>query len=261
VAKYTPDGRGGATMKRSPSLLIAVLFLVTILSSKPACGEQDVLFQTSMLIALDKGVAEGSVTIEDLKQHGDFGIGTLNAYEGELIALDGDCFIIKVDGLAYLLDDVKQTPFAMMTSFAPDKATKLDKTEGYAQLKSKLDEFLPTKNIFYAIKIQGEFSYVRTRSYPKQRKPYPTLAKLFENQRDFEFKDVKGTLVGFCCPAFVKGINVPGYHFHFLTEDRRAGGHLVECNTKAVEVEIDDIPAFHLALPESDDFFKVEAFQ
>lgn len=248
-------------MKRSASFLVAILSLVTILNCKPACGEQDVLFQTSMLIALDKGVAEGGVTIEDLKRRGDFGIGTLNAYEGELIVLDGDCFIIRVDGLAYLLDDAKQTPFAMMTSFVPDKTTEFDETEGYAQLKSKLDEVLPTKNIFYAIKIQGAFSYVRARSYPKQRKPYPTLSKLFENQRYFEFKDVKGTLVGFCCPSFVKGINVPGYHFHFLTEDRRAGGHLVECDIKAVEVEIDDIPAFHLALPESDDFFKVEAFQ
>ena len=88
--------------------------------------------------------------------------------------------------------------------------------------------YCPPKTCFYAVMIQGEFSYVKTRSVPAQEKPYPPLAEVTKNQPTFEFTDVTGTMVGFRCPPYVTGINVPGYHLHFLTDDRTAGGHLLE---------------------------------
>jgi len=104
-------------MKRIRYSLIAVFFLVTILVGTHVQGAQDVLFQTSTFDALDKGVAEGEVTIKNLKQHGDFGIGTFNAVDGEMVVLDGNCYQIKMDGVAYPVDDSMKTPFSFVTSF------------------------------------------------------------------------------------------------------------------------------------------------
>jgi acetolactate decarboxylase len=106
----------------------------------------------------------------------------------------------------------------------------LDKAEDYGQLEQYLDKLLPTENIFYAIKIEGTFKYIKTRSVPKQNKPYPPLVEVVKNQPTFEFHNVKGTIVGFRCPSYVEGINVPGYHLHFITGDKKAGGHLLECH-------------------------------
>jgi len=91
-----------------------------------------------------------------------------------------------------------------------------------------------------------------------QSKPYPSLAEATSKQPTFEFHDVKGTLVGFWCPAYAQGINVPGYHLHFLTEDKQAGGHLLECRVQNARLEIDPTPGFNMVLPEGGDFSKAD---
>ncbi len=237
---------------------VAVLLLATILGGSHAQGEQNVLFQTSMYSLLDKGVQEGEITVKDLKRHGDFGLGTFNGIDGEMIGLDGDFYQIKVNGVAYPAQDSMKTPFAAVTFFEPDKRASLEKAADFEQLKRTLDKLVPTKNIFYAVRIEGPFKYIKARSVPRQERPYPPLSEIFRSQRIFEFHHVQGTLVGFRCPSYVKGINVPGYHFHFITEDRKAGGHLLECQLENTLVEIDYLPAFHLALPEGGDFFTLD---
>jgi acetolactate decarboxylase len=248
-------------MKTFRFLCIVVFVLVTTLWGSHAQGERDVLFQASVFSALEKCVHEGEISVRDLKQHGDFGIGTYNGIDGEMIGLDGDFYQIRMDGLAYRVDDSMKTPFAVVTLFEPDRTASLDRADDYGQLKQELDKLLPTKNIFYAIKIQGAFKYIKARSVPGQKRPYPPLSEIFKVQGIFEFRDVRGTLVGFRCPSYVKGINVPGYHFHFISEDKRQGGHLLECHLENALVGIDYIPGFYLALPEGGDFFKVGPLQ
>ena len=248
-------------MKNLRYMLIAGFPLATVLGSTYVQGARDVLFQTSFYNALDKGVAEGEITFRDLRQHGDFGIGTFNAVDGEMVGFDGNFYQVKVDGVAYPVDDSMQTPFSFVTSFKPDKSASLSEAADYEQLKGQLDKLLPTKNIFHAIKIQGTFKYIKARSVPRQKRPYPPLAQVFKRQRIFEFRDVQCTLVGFYCPSYVAGLNIPGYHFHFLTEDKKAGGHLFECHMEKGLVEIDHISALYLALPETNDFFKAEVLQ
>jgi len=118
-------------------------------------------------------------------------------------------------------------------------------------LQQYLDNLLPKKDIFYAIKIEGTFKYIKARNIPGQNKPYPQFSEVVKNQLIFEFNDVEGTIVGFWCPAYVEGMSVPGYHFHFITKDRKTGGHLLECQMQDVKIEIDYTPEFHVALSES----------
>ena len=105
----------------------------------------------------------------------------------------------------------------MVTFFEPDKSIKLTGDYNYQLLKNTIDEALPSKDIIYAIKITGEYQSVKTRSVPRQQKPYPSLKEVVEQQSIFDFKDIKGTAVGFWIPKYMKNINVPGYHFHFIT--------------------------------------------
>ena len=219
---------------------------------------RDVLFQTSPINALLEGVYEGEITYEELKRHGNFGIGTFNSLDGEMIGLEGKFYQIKADGIAYSVDGSMRTPFAVVTFFEPDKVVLLDKALDYRQLEQYLDNLLPTKNIFYALKIEGVFKYIKTRSVPKQNKPYPRLVEALRNQPTFEFHNVKGTLAGFRCPGYVEGINVPGYHLHFISGDKKAGGHLLECQLQNVRIEIDYTSEFYMVLPESGEFYKAD---
>jgi acetolactate decarboxylase len=232
--------------------LLVVTSLVIAISGCSCLQEnKDVLFQVSTMNAIFRADYDGEITYGELKQHGDFGIGTFDALDGELFALGGKFYRIKADGIAYPVDDSMKTPFAVVTFFQADKSVLLDEASDYKQLQRYLDSLLPTKDIFYAIKIEGTFEYVKARNIPGQNKPYPQFSEVVKNQLIFEFHDVEGTMVGFRSPAYVEGISVPGYHFHFITKDKRMGGHLLECRMENVKIEIDYTPEFHVALSES----------
>lgn len=236
--------------------LVAVLILATLLVPGSLAYSKDMLFQTSPISALQQGVFDGNMTFKDLRAYGDFGLGTVQALDGEMVELDGQFYQVKSDGVAYHLNNSTKTPFAEVTFFKPDETVALIGILNLTLLEEYLDSKLDTTNIFYAIKIDDTFDYVKTRSVPIQSKPYPTLSEAVEGQKIFEFNNITGTIVGFRCPAYINGVNVPGYHMHFLTTNRSAGGHLLDFKLKNASVMVDNLYEFELALPNNEEFNK-----
>jgi len=243
--------------------VITVVILMMILSScqlaPQAAAGRETLFQYATLDALLAGVYDGELTLAELKQHGDFGLGTFNHLDGEMIELDGQVYQIKADGVAYRAGDEMRTPFAVVTDFEPDQRLSLKSGLDCEQLKTYLDSLLPSRNIPYALKIEGDFSYLKTRSVPAQTKPYPPLLEVLADQPEFEFEPGRGVIVGFRLPDYMDGANAVGYHFHFINEARTAGGHLLACRVQAVTVEIDYIHEWQTVLPENEAFYGIEA--
>jgi len=157
--------------------------------------------------------------------------------------------------MAYNVADSIKTPFATVTFFDTDQKEQLHQEMNFKELEHYLDTVLPTVNAFYAIKIEGVFSYMKTRSVPAQQKPYPKLAEVAKNQPVFEFQDISGTMVGFRCPSYVDGINVPGYHLHFISSSREAGGHVLDFSVQEAVTAIDYTSQFLLILPCKDSEF------
>jgi acetolactate decarboxylase len=236
--------------------IVAVLALATLLAPGSPAYSNDMLFQTSPISALQQGVFDGNMTFKDLRAYGDFGLGTVQALDGEMVELDGQFYQVKSDGVAYRLNNSTKTPFAEVTFFKPDETVALSGTSNLTQLCGFLDSKLDTTNIFYAIRIDDTFDYVETRSVPIQSKPYPTLSEAVEGQKIFEFHNVKGTIVGFRCPDYINGVNVPGYHMHFLTANCSAGGHLLDFKLNNANIKVENLYEFELALPDNDEFNK-----
>jgi acetolactate decarboxylase len=245
-------------MKNTFRTLLSFLIIIILFSCSNEIKENQGIFQTSTIDALLKGDYDGNLSFAELKKHGNFGLGTFNTLDGEMVALDGAFFQIKANGKVSLINEKLQTPFSVVCNFSPDKVFEQKTTVDLNQLKSILDSKLITQNIYYAIKIEGNFSYIKTRSVPAQTKPYPPLLEVIKNQPTFEYKDVKGTLVGFWFPAYMKGINVPKYHFHFISNDKTQGGHLITCTGNNLTISIDEISTFNLSLPNTDSFHKLD---
>ncbi len=220
--------------------------------------DREVLFQVSTIDALLLSVYDGILPIGELKERGDFGIGTFDRLEGEMVVVDGECYQVKVDGVAYVVPENGTTPFATVTFFDPDEKVLVEKADNMTEFGEILETSFPSENVFYAIRIDGTFPYVKTRSVPAQDKPYPLLVDAVANQTVFEFENVSGTVVGFWSPEFVKGINVAGYHLHFITDDRKAGGHILDLRVEGAEVELDLTPNIFMALPTAGDFYNVD---
>jgi acetolactate decarboxylase len=96
---------------------------------------------------------------------------------------------------------------------------------------------------------------MKTRSVPPQHKPYPPLIEASKQQHIFDLKNVAGTIVGFRCPAYMKSLNVTGYHLHFLANDLKTGGHTLDFVITGGEVEIDTCDRFVMLLPTGDASF------
>ena len=224
-----------------------------------AVPPREVLTQVSTLQALLDGVYDGVMPVGILKQKGDLGIGTLEGLDGELIILDGAAYQVQADGKVYAVSDDQKTPFASVTYFDADRTAALEPDMDFAEMQQFLGEWLPTENLFYAVKIEGTFSYVKTRAVPGQSKPYPPFLEVTRHQPEFEFTEVSGTIVGFRYPPYVSGVNMVGYHLHFLTDDKSAGGHLMDLEVKEGTVSIDDTPGFLMVLPdEGSDFYQID---
>lgn len=207
------------------------------------------LFQTSTIDSLLDGTYDGDMSFAELGAHGDFGLGTFEALDGEMVALDGGFYRIRADGRAYPVDGRAKTPFAVVTFFEPARSQRLGTVTDLAGLCEHVDLLSGDTSVCCAVRVDGHFEYVKTRSVPRQRKPYPPLVEVVKNQPVFELYDVRGSLVGFRFPDYAQGLNVAGYHFHFVTADRSAGGHVLGCRLSEGELRIDREGNLRVELP------------
>ncbi len=211
-------------------------------------------FQFSTLPALSLGLYDGEMTFRELLKHGDFGIGTFDALDGELIILKGKAWRVSADGRVSPVENKATTPFAVITRFAPDQTQKVTQPLDYVALQKRVLPMLPTPNTAYAIEISGTFSHIKVRSVPGQTKPYRPLAEVVKTQSVFEWKNVRGTLVGFRFPAYLSGVNLADTHFHFISDDKQHGGHLIDCELQDGKISVQTLRGFEMQLPTGQSF-------
>jgi acetolactate decarboxylase len=195
-----------------------------------------------------EGLYEERVSFAEVKEHGDFGIGTFDHLEGEMVMLDGVVYQFTFDGRVNVIPGDALTPFACVTFYKPITHDRIMEEMAYEEFTRLLDRLLPSPNLFYAIRIEGFFRHVRTRSVSKQEN-YRPLVDVAKDQTVFDYYDTEGTLAGFFTPSFMSSINVPGFHLHFLSKDFTQGGHLLECRPAGGRIGIQFLSRLELSLP------------
>ncbi|MFD7900172.1 acetolactate decarboxylase [Streptomyces sp. NPDC059743] len=221
-------------------------------------GPAHEIYQSSTMGALLDGVYEGDVTIAELLTHGDFGLGTFNRLDGEMVVLDGICYHLWSDGSAAPAEPMDRTPFAVVTRFEPQGNIRVTKPMGRAEVIALIDKVIPSANLVHAVRITGTFGSVRTRTVMKQTPPYPSLVQATEGQAETTFTDTAGTLAGFRSPDYEQGISVAGYHLHFLDAHRGSGGHALDFRLDDGDIDISTASEFHLSLPRSGKFLNAD---
>jgi len=212
--------------------------------------DSHVLFQASTIGALLDGAFDGDLSFAELAEHGDLGLGTLNRLDGEMIALDGEFFRADVDGAIRPIAPEERTPFAVVTRFEPGIDERIEGPLTHVELLARLDALVPAEASSCAIRLDGRFELVRARSVPAQHPPYRPLAEVVADQHVFELAEVEGSMLGFRFPAYVEGIEVAGYHLHFISADRSRGGHVLDSRTAgALRVRLDPSNDLHIELP------------
>jgi acetolactate decarboxylase len=215
------------------------------------------LFQVSTSGALVAGVSSGAVSAKTILDHGDFGLGTFADLDGEMVVLDGHVYRVQGSGRVTQAVPNAQAPFAVVTRFAPQIDVEVGPFATLAALQAWCDRFRNSGNIFYAFRLDGRFSSIRTRAVSPSRKGVH-LVDAAKSQSEFNFSNIDGTLVGLWSPGFSSAFSIAGYHFHFISEDRQHGGHLLGCAADRLQLRMEALNNFHLALPENESFLKAD---
>ncbi|MEN6343264.1 MAG: acetolactate decarboxylase [Methanospirillum sp.] len=248
-------------MQRNGIIVAVVLAIGAIVLAIAGMGMaaqetgRDRLYQVSTIDALLQGVYDGTVTVAALQREGDIGTGTFDRLDGELTMLDGVVWQARADGSVSRAPANETTPFAAVTRFRPDRTGALGLAGNLSGLEQRLGTFLSSPNLFAMVRVDGTFDYVKVRAAPAQTKPYPRLADAIAQQGVRELRNVSGTLVGTYTPPYATGVAITGWHLHFLSADRRSGGHILDLATDGTpRVGIDDISSFTVVLPVGTDF-------
>ncbi len=241
-------------MRDSPAVLderwIRALHVKTMREQElHAEREPHVLFQASTIAALLDGAYEGDLSFAELAEQGDLGLGTLNGLDGEMIALGGRFYRADVAGAVNEIDPGERTPFAVVTRFEPTAECRLGGPLSHEELLAAIDELAPDGAVSCAIRLDGRFELVRARSVPRQEPPYRPLTEVVAEQHVFELHDVEGTMLGFRFPEYAEGIEVGGYHLHFISADRTRGGHVLSSRSSGLRAQLDPSSDLHVELP------------
>ena len=215
------------------------------------------LFQVSTSAALVEGLYQGAVRVSRLLRHGDFGLGTFIDLDGEMVVLDGICYQISSSGKVRPVEGDRLIPYAVVTRFNAEFSKQFHQLRSFSELVSVCDGLRKSDNVFHAFRVEGRYSRVNTRVM----KPVPEgtgLTAAASGQEEFLFNDVEGTLVGLWSPDFAGSFSVPGYHFHFLSTDRKRGGHVLECEALDVCIAGCSLNEMHVSLPETEEFLKAD---
>lgn len=219
---------------------------------------EETVFQHATLGALLVGAYEGDLSFGELLLRGDFGLGTFQGVDGELIILDGQAYRVRVDGMVYQVPNETLTPFAVITFFEPDLVFELADISDYGALQAEVAARLGSENLPYAIKVVGRFESLTTRSVAAQERPFPPLSEVVAEQATFDLVKTEGTMVGFRMPNYAAEINAAGFHFHFVDSLRTTGGHVLALSGASVRVEVDVCRGIDVDLPMTSDFLDAE---
>lgn len=223
-------------------------------STKP-----DTYYQYSIWWAFVNKVFDGDLTVGELKTKGNVGLGSFDFLDGEMVMLDGIPYRIRENGEISEGKDDEEIVYANAAFFEEDAQFVINHSVNFETFRSEINKALPSTNFFYAFKIHGVFKTLKLGGLNKQSKPFVDgLDVLIPNRPVFEGENITGTMIGFFCPEFIGNINVAGYHFHFIADDKKIGGHVMEFESEgSLIVLLDKMKDYHFALPDNEDFENV----
>lgn len=217
--------------------------------------DTDTFTHISTALAVAEGVLDTNIKLEDIKQWGNFGFGGTAGLEEGIIILDNEMYFPKT------LDSTKTVSIALLTFFNPKHQAVINHPMDVKQFGEYVKSVVPTKNIMYAVKLEGSFDFVRLAILPSFKKPFPRFtSEDIDRAKKIEVKNITGTLLAFWLPDYVKKVNAGAgkLHVHFLSRDKKVSGHVEDCHIINGNIEIDYKHSLNVVLPKNNDFYNAD---
>lgn len=202
--------------------------------------KSETLFQVSTLTDFQNKGYDGQISIKTMLEYGDTGFGTYHELNGEMIVLDSVAYRARGDCSVEVADLSETTPFATLGFLKTGGDIQFLEVNGdMTLLMDSLSKCTGNSEKFVLSKIIGVFDIIELHGVWPQKKPYEELDKIVSDQSILVLEKISGCLVGIYCPDSVQGMNVVGWHFHFLSADKKIGGHVNDLSVGDLVVEFE----------------------
>lgn len=214
-------------------------------------GRGDLLFHYNFVdVFLRERLYDGGYSYQALLKKGNFGLAAADKIDGEITILDGKIYQTKANGKTVNVSLQEKTALAFVSDFSADFQWEINAITSKEKLEAILLEQIQADHYIYAIKIKGDFRGIKARTFPAvTTKPYAHFSESMKNQVFFNYQNISGTLVGFFIPSFLKGVNNPGFHFHFISDNRQYSGHLLALDIISAKIEVDMLNGYEVLFP------------
>ena len=255
VTAVIPASLSAALEKAASARASSIDSIVTAALSEYFQTDRHRAYQISTSAALVQGAYDGVVAARVLLANGDFGLGTFERLDGEMVILDGRIYQVRADGRVTYREDDFGIPFAIVSRFQPDESFACNAIDNLEGLEKACDLHRESDNLFYALRVDGVFRHMHTRvvRYAGEGTGLAAAARM---QPEFHFDDIEGTLVSIWSPRYSSAFSIPGYHFHFISADRTKGGHVLDCNARTLRIGMQMLSEYDVRLPEAGSFLK-----
>ena len=215
------------------------------------------VLQFSFVDALVAGLYDGAFAASDITAAGDLGLGCGDALDGELVLIDGELRVCRDDGDVQVVAATDLIPFAEVVRFEP---THIETIRGLTEkaFEQYVEALVPSNNLFYALRVDGDFEWMTVREAVRQQKPFRGLADAVKDQHENAIGATRGSMVGFKGPDVFQGLSVADFHLHYLDEARSFGGHVMDFELTEATLSIQTFSTFTLRLPEVESYLEAE---
>jgi acetolactate decarboxylase len=191
--------------------------------------DRHALYQSTPLAYLQAGNYNTSITVEQFKSIGNFGIGIFDGFDGEAVLLNGVVYQINSAGKIVIPPDQTKMLFGSCTLFDVEKRFTMRNVPSYADFQQSLQNYFSTNQLIRAIQVEGTFNSIRVSCTEKQTPPYKPFNEASRQAKEYTWKNSRGTLVGYWTPPTVpEAVMATGFHLQFVSEDKTMGGHVVD---------------------------------
>jgi|GEM_PF-3294609 len=193
---------------------IALMLPMTLFASS------GVLTQLGTYESVMKGNLAPIETSENMMKEGDFGFGALATSDGAVTVYDGTFYKTDLRGGTLPVTKTDELAYLALTTFKPKRHFDVGAANIYNQLDQEILPHIDQKMLPYAVVITGTFNYLKLSSFLTH-----------EDKKGNEFRNIKGSLVGFYFPDRLKNLCPNGFNFHFISQDRKTSGQVLEVST------------------------------
>lgn len=166
--------------------------------------------------------------------YNDLGVG-ITATRETVVILEGRFFRVSSKGVTIEMEERQEVRHAMIVTFDAENLRNDFEVSGIEELVDRCEKLRAAKNIFYALRVDGEFRSLTLRSAPCPQVPqHPAAGQHSVHPRIVE--NVEGTLIGIWSSRFTSNICAPGYHFYFVSRERDRSGSVIDCSASGLRM-------------------------